>query len=280
MDYYQTLGVTENADQETIKQAYKKLAMKNHPDRGGDTQKFQSISQAYDTLSDPQKKQRYDAERNGQHFHTNMGGHGPFGHNPFGDVFNQFHFQFGPGGFTHQTNIRRNKDLTIRVSVSTKQSYTGTQLEAKFNTLTGRSQTVVVDVPAGVMNGQTIRYEGLGDDSIPGMPKGNLNVTVIVEEDPNWSRRGHDLITYLKISVVDAMFGCQRQVDCLDGTAMNINVRPGVTHGTEYASGGRGFRDLQSGYVGNFTIVVNIDIPAVTDISLKSQFEDLYAKVS
>jgi len=277
MDYYQTLGVAENADQETIKQAYKKLAMKNHPDRGGDTQKFQSISQAYDTLSDPQKKQRYDAERNGQHVHINMGG-GPFGQHPFSDVFNQFGFSFGPGFQQH--NVRRNKDLTIRVSVSTKQSYTGTQLEAKFNTLTGRSQTVVVDVPAGVMNGQTIRYEGLGDDSVPGIAKGNLNVTVVVEEDPNWSRRGHDLITFLKISVVDAMFGCQRQVDCLDGTAMNINLRPGVTHGTEYASGGRGFRDLQSGYIGNFTIVVNIDIPAVADNSLKSQFEDLYAKIS
>jgi len=278
MDYYQTLGVAENADQETIKQAYKKLAMKNHPDRGGDTQKFQSISQAYDTLSDPQKRQQYDAERNGQHIHVNMGGHNPFGGNPFGDIFNQFHFQFGPG-FAQQ-NVRRNRDLTIRVSVSMRQSYTGTQLEAKFNTLTGRSQTVVVDVPAGVMNGQTIRYEGLGDDSVQGAPKGNLNVTVIVDEDPVWSRRGHDLVTNLKISVIDAMFGCQKTVDCLDGSSMTISIRAGVTHGTEYASGGRGFRDLQTGYVGNFVIVINIDIPTVTNTQLKSEFENLYARIS
>ena len=61
MDYYQILGINENASQDEIKKAYKKLAMKNHPDRGGDTKTFQEISQAYDTLGDDQKRQQYDA---------------------------------------------------------------------------------------------------------------------------------------------------------------------------------------------------------------------------
>jgi DnaJ-class molecular chaperone len=278
MDYYQTLGVAENADQETIKQAYKKLAMKNHPDRGGDTQKFQSISQAYDTLSDPQKRQQYDAERNGQHIHVNMGGPNPFGGNPFGDIFNQFHFQFGPGFANHQ-QMRRNRDLTIRVSVSFKQSYTGTQLEAKFNTTVGHTQTVAVDIPAGVENGQTIRYPDLGDDAIPGMPRGNLNVQVMVEPDPVWSRRGNDLVTVVDLTLLEAMAGCTKNINNLDGTVVPLTIKPGVTHGTEYSSGGRGFRNLQHGFVGNLIISVNIVIPVLTNPVLKSEFETLYAKI-
>jgi len=276
MDYYQILGVNENASQDEIKKAYKKLAMKNHPDRGGNTQKFQEISQAYDTLGDEQKRQQYNAQKNNPFIHARSGNHG------FPDINDIFGATFGfegasPfGGFQQRG---RNKDLSIRVSITFKQSYTGTQIEARFNTPAGRAQTVVVDIPPGVQSGQTIRYGDLGDDSIPNLPRGNLNVTVIVEADPVWERRGNELITILTVTALEAMTGCMKEVICLDGSTMPLRLRPGIQHGAEFASGGRGFRDVNTGRVGSLIIVLNIDIPAVTDPQLIRELQALYAKL-
>lgn len=277
MDYYQTLGVSESASQDEIKKAYKKLAMKNHPDRGGDTKKFQEISQAYDTLSDTNKRAEYDAQKNGFSPFANAGGFGG-GFRDINDIF-KFHFGQGFSGFSGHGHSRRNKDLTIRVSITLKQSYTGTQLEARYNTPTGKSQTVAVDIPAGVSNGQTIRYPDLGDDSIPGLPRGNLNVQVIVEPDPEYERRGNDLWTYMNLTVLEAMTGCMKGVKCLDGTTLYLSVRPGTEHGTDFCASGKGFRDLNSGQPGNFFITTRVSMPAVTDPQLISELQSLYSKI-
>ncbi len=279
MDYYQILGVNENATQDEIKKAYKKLAMKNHPDRGGDTKKFQEISQAYDTLGDEQKRAQYNAQRNGHNPFAGAANFGPGFHNMH-DIFGAT-FGFGPNGpFGGFGQGRRNRDLGIRVSISLKQSYTGTQIEARFNTPSGRAQTVVVDIPAGVQHGQTIRYPDLGDDSIPNMPRGNLNVTVLIEQEPNWERRGNDLVTTLTITALEAMLGCTKSVTCLDGSVMPLKIRPGIRHGAEFASGGRGFTDLNTGRSGSLVVILEIDMPAVTDNQLRQELEAVYAKIT
>ena len=277
MTYYQILGVSETASQDEIKKAYKKLAMKHHPDRGGDNNKFQEISQAYDTISDPNKRHRYDAERNGMGnpFHHT----GNQGFSNFGEMFG---FAFGQG-FANQGQAhhqRRNRDLTIRVSVTFKQSFLGTQIEAQYKTPSDKTKTVVIDVPSGVQSGQTIRYGGLGDDSIPNVPPGNLNVTVMVEVDAEWERRGNDLCKQLSVTVLEALLGCTKDIKCLDGTTMPLALRPGVQHGTEFNSGGRGFRDINTGRPGNLVIIINVIIPAVTNAAVVDQLKNIHAQIS
>lgn len=271
MNYYDILGVNENASQDDIKKAYKKLAMKHHPDRGGDNKKFQEISQAYDTLSDSNKRSQYDAERSG-FAHPFGQGHG---FPDFGDVFS---FHFGPGFAQHAR--RKNRDLSIRITVTFKQSYTGTQIEARYPTPMGKSKTVVIDVPPGIQSGQVIRYGGLGDEANSNLPPGDLNVTVMVETSPDWTRRGDDLCKILEISIIEAMTGCTKQIACLDGTSMPISLRPGVQHGTEYASGGRGFKNINTGRVGALIIVVNINIPAITNQDTIKKLESIYAEIN
>lgn len=280
-DFYQTLGVNETASQDEIQKAYRKLAMKNHPDRGGDTNKFQEISQAYDTLSDPDKRAQYDAHKNNpfagqQGFNPFTQGSGP----GFHDIHEMFQFHFGPG-FANFGNrqTRRNRDLTIRVSITLKQSYTGTQLEASYNTPSGKRQTVVVNVPPGISSGQTVRYQGLGDDSFPGVPRGDLNVQVFVEEDNEYERRGNDLIRKVNLTFVEAMGGCTKNITCFDDTVIPITFGPGTQHGIEVQRAGKGFRDINSGYAGNFIAVANIQMPAVFDPKLKKEIEDLYVKI-
>lgn len=274
MDYYSILGVQENATQDDIKKAYKKLAMKNHPDRGGDTEKFQEISQAYDTLSDPDKRANYDAQKNGFNpFTQNMGP----GFHGMEDLFG---FRFGPGFASFNTrSMKRNRDLTIRIAISLKQAYNGTQVEARYNTPNGRTQTVIVDIPAGVHTGQTLRYGGLGDDSIPNIPRGNLNVQVTVDYDPEFERRDNDLYTRLDLTLIEVMTGCNKEVKCLDGNKVPIKIKPGTVPGTEFRVSGRGFKDVNSNRVGHFVIKISVDIPKITDSALAKEFETLYNKI-
>jgi curved DNA-binding protein len=278
MDYYQTLGLDPSADTDTIKKAYKKLAMKHHPDRGGDTKLFQSISQAYDTLSDPGKRAQYDAERQGggSQFHWTTTGGNPF--DPFGQGFGGFPFEHvfrqRPG------QPQRNRDLNIRCSINLKQAYTGTELEASYQLPTGKRQTVLIKVPAGMQHGQTIRYSGMGDDSIAGIPRGDLMVTVLVEAIDGYARIANNLIAFLKINPLEAMIGCTKHINTLDDRAIKINVRPGVQHGSEFLTRGLGFKDVNSGYKGDLVVHVIIDIPAITDPDLKTKIETLYAEIN
>jgi curved DNA-binding protein len=271
MNYYDILGVSEQASQDDIKKAYKKLAMKHHPDRGGDNKKFQEISQAYDTLSDPQKKSQYDAELNGFNAFSGMGGHG---FPNFGDMFS---FHFGPG-FAQQK--RKNRDLGLRISISFKQSFLGTQVEAQYNTPSGRKRTVVIEVPPGVQSGQVLRFAGLGDDIIPNIPPGNLNVTVMVEADPEWFRRDNDLCKEIEINWLEAMIGCTKEIKCLDGNIMPLKIRPGIQHNQEFASSGRGFRDSNFGRLGALIIIVKISIPAITNESTIQKLKEIHAEIN
>ena len=275
MNYYDILGVTSSASQDEIKKAYKKLAMTHHPDRGGDNKKFQEISQAYDTLGDPNKRSQYDAELQGfgdPFIHIRTGQQG------FPDFGEMFGFHFGRG--FAQRQVQKNRDHSIRISISFKQSYLGTQVEAKYTIPSGKNKIVVIDVPAGVQTGQILRYGGLGDESVTNLPPGNLNVHIVVENDNEWFRRGNDLIRLLEISSFDAILGYNTKVKCLDGTILPINLRPGIQNGVEFSTQGKGFRDMNTGRPGNLVVLVNIITPEIKDQQLLEDIAKINAKIN
>jgi curved DNA-binding protein len=282
IDYYQTLGVSETASPDEIKKAYRSLANKHHPDKGGDQAKFKDISVAYETLSDAQKKSEYDHQRRygnagpgGVHFTFNAGddpfssifGQGsPFGGgHPFGDIFGR--------------QVRRNRDLNIQCQISLLDSYLGKQLEANYKLPSGRNQNVVINLPAGIGHGEVIRYQGLGDDSMPG-PRGNLNVTVLVMPDPAFRRAGDDMYTDVEISPIEAMIGCKKKIKTITGQVMDLDIRGGVEHGTEFASGGNGFPNVNTGVKGRLFTVVNIKTPVIVDPVIIQRLQQLNDEIN
>jgi DnaJ-class molecular chaperone len=277
-DFYSKLGVSKDASQDDIKKAYRSLANKHHPDKGGNQATFKDISVAYDTLSDPQTRADYDNQQSGHHFGGFPGG--GFSHTfNMNDIFGQhahFSHTFG-NGFRQQ---QRNTDLNLQVQVSLVDSFNGKQLDATFTLPSGKSQTVSINLPAGIDTGDTIRYQGLGDDSIPNIPRGHLNVSVIILPDSKFKREGNDVYTTIEINPIEAMIGCVKSVTTISGTTIDITVKPGDSTGTEYATSGLGFTNLHSKQTGRFVAVIKIKVPAITNPDLIAQLQEINNQIS
>lgn len=260
-DYYQTLGVDRGASQDDIKRAYRGLASKHHPDKGGDTVKFQEIQAAYATLSDPQKKEEYDNPR--PQFHGGGGGGMPPG---FEDIFSQM---FGGGGSPfgdvfggRRPQPVRNRNLNLQTQITLEEAFHGKELIATIQLPSGRDQVLEVKIPAGVSDGITLRLAGMGDDSVSNMPRGDIHLSVHVMPHPVYSRQGDDLIKSLSVSCLDAIIGKSVQFDTIDGRTLEVTIAPGTQHGQTLAVQGYGMSNMSNAYMkGRLLLNINITVP-------------------
>jgi curved DNA-binding protein len=262
MDYYSTLGLKRGATEEEIKKAYRSLAMKHHPDRGGDEKLFKEISQAYEALSDPNKKKIIDmgGDPNSQ---PGMGGfnQGPFefhfGTADLNDLFGNFGFGSGFG----QRPMRRNKSLNISINITLEDVLKGKDVNAEINLPTGKSKVVNISIPPGIESGQQIRYEGMGDNSIPDLRPGDLIVNINIEKHPLYHREGTSLIIEKEISVWDALLGTQVEIYTLDKKTLNISIPKGTQPETVLSCRGEGLPNMRTRQRGNLLIKLKISIP-------------------
>jgi DnaJ-class molecular chaperone len=258
MDYYSTLGLHRGASDAEIKKAYRSMAMKHHPDRGGDEKKFKEISQAYEFLSDPQKKQIIDlgGDPNAQ----------PGGYRHQGSPF-EFHFGtedlndlFGNFGFGGRSQ-RRNKSLSINVEISLEDVLNGKTLNAEVGIPGGRKKMINIDIPVGIDHGQQIKYSGMGDNSISDVRPGDLIVNVYIARHPMFRREGDSLIFEKTISAWDAMLGSDIDIVTLDKKNLNISIPPGTQPETVLSCRGEGLPNMRSKQRGNLLIKIKVAIP-------------------
>jgi curved DNA-binding protein len=257
MDYYSILGVPRDASEDEIKAAYRKLAMKHHPDRGGDQAQFQNIQEAYDTLRDNQKRAAYDnPQPQGAHFSFNFGGG-----DPFGDIFAQFGFG-DPFAHMRQQQQRRNKDIRIRIHVTLSETLKEQTKTVSVQTTSGERQTVNVTIPQGITTGSTIKYPGLGDNMFTTLPRGDLIVQFVVEEDPRYSIHGIDLVYKTVINSIDAMTGVSVDIPGVEDRVFNMQIPPGTAHGAKFRIPNQGLYAMNhNGQVrGSLIVEIFIDV--------------------
>jgi curved DNA-binding protein len=277
-DYYATLGVSKTATEKEIKQAFRKLAKKYHPDANPDDptaeQRFKEINEAYETLSDTEKRARYDQFGSGyaqaggfggntQYTNVDMGDMGDILEQIFGSrgrggassgtSRNSGRGGFGFGGFSGfgQQEATRGRDIEQPVSITLQEAYSGTT-----RLITKGERTIRVNIPAGATNGTKVRLAGEGEPGVGGAEAGDLYLITQVEPDNQFERQGDDLTTEVKVDMFTAMLGGEVEVPTL-GRPIRLKIPAGTQSGRKFRLGGKGMPRLRE----------------------KDQFGDLYARI-
>ena len=270
---YETLGVPKGASDEEIKRAYRKLAGQHHPDRGGDTAKFQEIQSAYDTLSDPQKRQQHDNpnpfhghgfHQTGPGFHEfHFGGGGPE------DLFAQFFNQgFGHNPFQRHAQPRRNKDLRVQINVSLASTLEAQKKTISIQTTKGDRYNVDVEIPRGINSGTTIKYTHMGDNMFDTLTRGDLYVIINVEADNRFELHGVNLMCNLEINSIEAMTGIDKIVTGVDGKEYNVKIPPGCQYGTKFGLQQQGLYQMNSNVRGDLIVNITIKTLLLSELQL------------
>ena len=314
-DYYKTLGVPRDADQDAIKKAFRKLAREHHPDAGGDEAKFKEINEAYEVLSDEKKRQLYDqygtANANripngwGSAGGVNVGdmfsgfgswaeildslrkGEGAFGSNwDFGNLGN-----FGRGGRSARSNAggcgggcgggchsNKGQDMNVTLEVSFQEAFAGAEKRVTVR-IPGKQdrETFNVKIPAGAVDGGRLRFKGKGALSETGGAPGDLLITTKIAEHPYYSREGADVVVRTPITVAEAALGASVVVPAPDGTKVRVKVPAGTQSGAVLTIKGKGAPVVKGQGNGNLKIQLEVSVPTSMNAEQTKAMEDFMA---
>jgi curved DNA-binding protein len=282
-NYYDVLGVNEQSTSADITKAFKDLAKKHHPDRGGDEAKFKEINEAHETLKDSQKRHDYDTMR--KFGTTGTGGQHPFfNEDIFGDFFSgfsngdmdfngRFNFSGRPGDtrtWRSTGRQRGNRNVQVRMAVSIKEAMNHNEKTINYKLPSGREEFATVKIPAGVQHGVTFKYAGMGDDSIKNMPRGDLMVVMTVLDSDGYTRKGNDLYTDKTINCFQAIRGYDFNLKTLDDKIIKVKAPAGTQPGTVLTLKGQGMPIHKTiGIRGNLYVKVHVLIPQLSAADLK-----------
>lgn len=287
-DFYSILGVKDTASIQEIKNAYRELAKKYHPDRHkGDKQaeeRFKQISEAYAVLSDQKKRAQYDQMRRygaagnfsgnfqnfnfedlGSFFKGGFKGQRSSGFGGFGDIFSQFFGGSDGQGFSQQR--QKGQDLSAELTVPFDLAVKGGKQVFQIG-----SKKMAVNIPAGSEDGKKIRLRGQGEPGYAGGQSGDLILTVHVAPHPHFRRTGNDLYSTVTINVVQAILGSKVRVLTYDKGAVELKIPAGTSHGRLLKL--KGFGINVNGYSGDHFVEINVDIPKNLSAKAKRLLDD------
>lgn len=287
-DYYKILGVNKNAGDDEIKKAYRKLAMKYHPDRNkGDKsaeEMFKKVSEAYAVLSDKEKRKQYDTF-GASGFQQRYTQEDIFSNFNFGDIFKEFGlgdsgfahvfmggakrggragFSFGADPFSAYTTSQRTSvkgsDLVYELPLTLEEVLNGATKTVAYGQ-GGRQERINVKIPRGMLTGKKLRLAGKGEPGAFGGPAGDLYIQAKVLSHPVFSYQGQDLFVDREVRLTEALLGTRLQVPTLDGKTMNLKVPPGTQHGTKLRLKGYGLPAMKGGKRGDLYVRILLKLP-------------------
>ncbi len=279
-DYYKSLGVSKGASDTEIKKAYRKLAMKYHPDHSkGDKSaeaKFKEISEAYAVLSDAEKRRQYDTFGS-TGFHQRYSQEDIFQNFDFSNIFSEFGFgkqgrgsgtrfsfgggsPFGGGRGRGQQPTPKGSDIAYELPLTLREVAEGV---SKTVTLEhqGASETVTVKIPAGMISGKKVRLAGKGNVSPYGGAPGDLYIQAKVMPDSLFRCEEYDLFIHREIKLSEALLGTRIAVPTLDDKELTLKVPPGTKHKTKMRLTGRGLPRMDKSGKGDLYVVIEVTMP-------------------
>jgi curved DNA-binding protein len=275
VDYYKLLGIDKTATPKDIKNAYRKLARKYHPDLNPNDKdakrNFQQINEANEVLSDPEKRKKYDQygkdwqhseqfekQKQYQQQSPYSGGTRYAGSQSQGDFSDFFESMFGGStgaGRGRQVKFR-GEDYTAELQLEILDAY-----KTHKQTLTVNGKKIRITIPAGIENGQTIKISGHGGKGINGGPDGDLYITFSISNHPNFKRAGNDLFTTVDLDLYRAVLGGEITIETLNGK-VKLKVKPETQNGSKVKLKDKGFPVYKNeGQYGDLYVTYSIKIP-------------------
>jgi curved DNA-binding protein len=279
VDYYKLLGIDKSATPKEVKNAYRKLARKYHPDLNPNdkdsNRNFQKINEANEVLSDPEKRKKYDrygkdwqhsdqaeSGNNSQEQSSNARRKRYSGTNPEGDFSDFFESMFGGAsgaGRSRQVKFR-GEDYNAELHLSLEDAITNHK-----QTLTVNEKKIRITIPAGIENGQIVKIPGHGGSGINGGPNGDLYLKFTIADRSDIKRSGNDLYSKVTLELYTAILGGEITIDTLSGK-VKLKVKPETQNGTKIKLKGKGFPVYKNdGQFGDFYITYEVKIP--TDLT-------------
>ncbi|MFV0416130.1 MAG: DnaJ C-terminal domain-containing protein [Chthoniobacterales bacterium] len=306
-DYYKILGVSKSASADEIRKAFRKLARVHHPDVAKDKkaaeEKFKEINEAYEVLSDSDKRSKYDAygenwehaaragaQGQGGFQYEQAGGFGgfpqggegvqyEFGGTGFSDFFEQMfgtrrgHAR-GAGAFGFEESPQRGQDIEADISVSLEEALNGSTRSISFRRSDSTTpETYTVKIPRGVREGQRIRLTGVGGKGVSGGPAGDLYMRVKLQKHPDYRVEGSQIFYDFEIPVYQAVLGSEVQIPTPDGRA-RLKIPAGSQSGKRFRFSGRGLPD-KDGKRGDFYVILIPQLPENLSSEAKKLWEAL-----
>jgi curved DNA-binding protein len=289
-DYYEVLGVDRSASEAEIKKAYRKLARQHHPDiNPGNAQAeatFKEINEAYDVLSDKEKREKYDRfgrdwQRFGQNGAPDFGGYewngapGGVGEGNFADIFETL---FGAGGAGRAGGgIRMDgQDLEHSIDVTLEEAFSGTQRSLQVQSPGGQSRTINVKIPPGADTGTRVRISGEGGAGYGGGRRGDLVITVKVLPHARYERNGDNITVTTPVDLYTMVLGGEVRVPALGGKTITLKVPAASQNGKRLRVSGQGMPKLRNPESrGDLYVKLEAQLPSHLSARERELFEEL-----
>jgi len=292
-DYYKILSVDKTATADQVKKAYRKLAVKYHPDKNPDDksaeEKFKQLSEAYEVLGDPEKRKKYDEL--GENWKHYQNGGGPQNANPGGatgrstyqysgeqfgdDNFSDFFENIFGGGFGGRSAAQKGRDYKGELTIPLEDAFNGTARQIDVN-----GKKLQIRLKPGTRDGQVIKIKGQGGKGSGGGANGDIYITIFVENHPHFERKGNDLYCDLPVDLYTAVLGGKTLIRTLKST-LKIDVAAGTQNGKVLRLKGLGMPEYgKPDIAGDLYAKVSVVVPeelSETELALFKQLSQLNA---